>query len=225
MKMKWLKILYIIIIILVSTKVGLAQNCVVNFNKFNINFSKYDTGGCSNSTNLRQALRQYVDNLNALFQNPNNACIPEKLRKLIEDRLCGASTKNIDIFCQTERGKVVGSKRVRDKCGKITQIYIYEQRTGGTAGSDQINLNEDLMTQSPDIIEMTLYHEMIHIAENYYGETVLNKKDISPEDYSYTCTKNFYNSGNCTTATYPPYEDCPANKSNCIPCGQYTLPR
>jgi hypothetical protein len=220
MKMKWLKMFFFIIIIGVFTNAGLAQNCTVNDGIFNISSS-----GCSNVNNLSQAITQYVTNLTNSFQNPNNACIPEKLRKLLEDRLCGASTTKIWIFCQKKKPKKAGWKWGKDNCGRKIKIYLTEQRTGGAAGSDQINLNEDLISQSPDVIEMTLYHEMIHIAENYYGETVLNKKDISTENYSYTCTKNFYNSGNCTTKTYPTYQDCPNNNSNCIPCSQYTLPR
>jgi len=218
MKMKWLKIIYVIII-LVSAKVGLAQNCVVNKEIFNTGSSV-----CSNTNNLEKAIKQYVKNLNASFQNPNNACIPENLRELLEDRLCGCSTK-IDIACLPYKKKEVHQKPV---CigGRIVRDHSkYEQRTGGAAGPYRIYFNPDLMKESPDVIEMTLYHEMIHIAENYYGDTVLNNQNVSTEDFSYTCTKNFYNSGNCTTATYPQYEDCPTTKSNCIPCSQYTYPQ
>ena len=220
MNKKNISTLLICFIIVAFGKFCFAQECKIKETIFNTSSS-----GCENNLeNLKNSIKQLLKNLDKGFKNPNDDCIPGDLRNILKDRLC--SGEEIDLYCSKTEKVLIGKKTKWDPCHKrrIT-AYIYKQREGGAAGSDQIQLNPDLLDKDPDTIEMTLYHELIHTAENYYGEQKLNAKDISEEDFTYTCTKNYYNSGNCTDKEYPPYKECPTDVSKCLPCEQYTLPK
>ena len=215
-------ILYIVLFVFIISfgMTQMAQDCTVTTKVFDTSSIDCDTSG-----NLKTAINQIVDNLKRSFKNPYDDCIPEDLRNILKDRLCSGG--KIKLFCKKKEKEFTGRRKTKwDPCQKRrVVVYIYKQREGATAGSDQIQLNPDLLDKDPDTIEMTLYHELIHVAENYYGEQKLNAKDISEEDFTYTCTKNYYNSGNCTDKVYPQYKECPTDVSKCLPCEQYKLPR
>jgi hypothetical protein len=214
------QILLIVLLVFINSYgiIQMAQDCIVTKDVFNTSAVDCDTSG-----NLKTAIKQVVYNLKTSFKNPNDNCIPGDLRNILKDRLC--SRKSIDLFCSKTEKVLIGTKTKWDPCHKRRiVVYIYKQREGAAAGSNQIQINPDLLDKDPDTIEMTLYHELIHVAENYYGEQQLNARDVSEEDFTYTCTKKYYNSGNCTAKEYPQYKECPTDASKCIPCEQYRLP-
>jgi len=219
MNEKYISILLIILIFFAVENFDLAQDCKVTGDIFDTS-SSY----CPNLQNLEKSITQLIQNLDKQLKNPNDECIPEKLREIIKDRFC--YEKKINIFCIKKEEVFSGKKKlVWDPCQrKRVYKYFYYKRQGAVADSDEMQLDPELMYEAPDTIEMTLYHELIHAAENYYGEQKLNTKNITEDDYTYTCTKSYYNSGKCTTKQYPDYKECPTYESKCIPCNQYSLP-
>jgi len=149
-----------------------------------IHFFDFSEINCKqHNEKLKTSIKQLIDNLENVFSNSSDSCIPQTLRNILIDRFCGSNGSNtkIKIFCREKEKKFVGRKTVRCiKNGKVKYevVYNYKKRKGGALGTDEIEIApSDLKSKSIDEIEFTLYHELIHISENWYGEQKYGEKD------------------------------------------------
>jgi hypothetical protein len=238
---------FIFVLLVLSCVVKLsAQNCTINKEMFKVSDTSCCPGGKDENgddagmdqtkrDNLDKAIKQFVNTLNNLMQNSNQNCIPSKLWDLMKNRLCSGDSININ--CEKAKEIVVQGTIPDPKCKVFPKpVTLHKKRQGGAEGTNKISICSDTDTiNDVDKIEETLFHEVIHLSENYYGQATFNNPNISTEDFSYTCTKQIYINLKCGTDTNNYIEiPCPDKNiaqssgqlmSNCFECNKYTLPK
>ena len=147
-----------------------SQECKIKKDIFEFSY-EYSESDCREFKNtLDIAILQLIERLEENINNPNPECIPVALVDLIKSRFCSSGSE-IEIAltcdkCDTEKEKVLVWC---DKSLKYVQIWRTKERKGGTFDYTQIRLCKKELEKGPDNIEMFLFHETIHIVENFYG--------------------------------------------------------
>ncbi len=210
----------------ISAGVRLSAKCTIDFTTMHMKPS-CESMSSANKTKLKQALSGLADNLERLINNTGDNCIPEGLKNILKDRLCGPNAPLIYTDCKNmKKRKRPEQRRVWcDKKDKYVWEDVIEDPQAAVSGPRDLTVDtKNLAAKTVDEYEQDLFHEMIHLAENLYGENNMGNAHVSSEEFSYTCTKQFYESANCTNGkTYPAPEPCPDDKP-CRECGDYVSP-
>ncbi|MCP4154749.1 MAG: hypothetical protein GY757_43915, partial [bacterium] len=153
----------------------------------------------------------------------------EGIITLLKNRLCGSDAESIILHCIKRKSRDKGIQRVFcKKKFKWIRVRIIENPKGGASGTNVIVADpDDVAKDSADEYEQTVFHEILHLSEHFYENEEF--KEITPknEDYSYTCTKRFYENKECTGGKkYPKPNECPGGStSECLDCQTYHNPR
>ncbi len=223
------KLLPIFILFVLSPCAGFsATSCDIKDTTFRLNTQCKDmTPGLKEK--LDKVLSNLTKKMEKLIDKDDESCVPKELIVLFKNRFCGANVSPINVSCYElkEREKSVLVGYCQMTTSREYETYVTNPKAG-TDGPNKLIVDPiDLAEMSVKAYEQTLFHEVIHIAENQYGADNHSDPHASNEDYTYTCTKRFYDSTHCNNDTkYPPSEKCPDKKvSNCIECDTYHPPK
>lgn len=164
------------------------------------------TGSCDE---FRFQMQDAIKRIDEMFAKEDVSCLPSDLENMIRERL-GDSTP-IYILCNSEKPK--SNRRVYNQC-KMKYEIVEVSREGGVPEDNwtMMSIYGKEMLNNVDELTPRIFHELIHIAENYYKKTSNNPEYGTKEDYTYTCTKQ----------CFPNAPDCPGRPiSLCKKCNEY----
>ena len=200
------KILFIFVFIVVLLNTLKAKELGVFSPSVTCKNTNLGENGQERADTLKNAIRDVLDK----FKDDDVSCVPDDLEDIMNQRL--KSDKKIKIYCFEEKPKQV---RIWDPI-KCRHVIKEIKQGGGNVSDTTIFISPSTLDEGVDKTAKTLFHELIHNSENHYSQENGGEKEVTTEDYTYTCTKQ----------CFPEVaEECPGQPvSACKKCNNYKLP-